>query len=99
MYLPITCQEPIAGTVVTAAGEGQTGNVVGDQITCKVASEQTDETYAVIEELSPSQGGTPLHLHRATDEVFYVVEDDYQVVAGLWKSPNAMMSSFLPPHG
>jgi hypothetical protein len=53
MYLPITCQEPIAGTVVTAAGEGQTWNVVGDQITCKVASEQTDETYAVIEELSP----------------------------------------------
>jgi mannose-6-phosphate isomerase-like protein (cupin superfamily) len=74
--------EPIPGPVVTAPGEGRTWNVVGDQITCKVASEQTEETYAVIEELSPPQGGTPLHLHRATDEVFYVVEGEYQVVYG-----------------
>jgi mannose-6-phosphate isomerase-like protein (cupin superfamily) len=49
---------------------------------CKVASEQTEKAYAVIEELSPSQGGTPLHLHRATAEVFYVVEGEYQVVCG-----------------
>ena len=48
---------------------------------CKVASERTEETYAVIEQLSPSEGGTPLHLHKATDEVFYVVEGD-QVVCG-----------------
>ncbi len=74
--------ELIRGPVVTAAGEGQTWNVVGDQMTCKVASEQTEETYAVIEELSPPQGGTPLHVHRATDEVFYVVEGEYQVVCG-----------------
>ena len=52
------------------------------RLPCKVASEQTEETYAVIEELSPSQGGTPLHLYRATDEVFYVVEGEYQVVCG-----------------
>ena len=49
---------------------------------CKVASERTEETYAVIEQLSPSEGGTPLHLHKATDEVFYVVEGEYQVVCG-----------------
>ena len=68
--------------IISAAGEGPVWNVLGEKITCKVASGQTKGAYAVIEEISPPQGGTPPHLHRATDEVFYVLEGEYEVVCG-----------------
>src|SRR6266404_3653713 len=74
--------ETILTPVITSVGEGKVWNVVGDTITGKVASHQTGGAYAVIEEVSPPQGGPPLHLHRATDEIFYVVEGEYEVVCG-----------------
>ena len=68
--------------IISAAGAGAAWNVLGETITCKVASGQTNGVYAVIEEVSPPQGGTPPHLHRATDEIFYVLEGEYEVVCG-----------------
>ena len=68
--------------IITAAGTGTTWNVVGDNITCKVSGDQTQGAYAVVEEMSPPQGGPPLHLHRRTDEIFYILEGEYQVVCG-----------------
>jgi mannose-6-phosphate isomerase-like protein (cupin superfamily) len=68
--------------IITAAGTGTTWNVVGDNITCKVSGDQTQGAYAVVEEMSPPQGGPPLHLHSRTDEIFYILEGEYQVVCG-----------------
>jgi mannose-6-phosphate isomerase-like protein (cupin superfamily) len=68
--------------IITAAGTGTTWNFVGDNITCKVSGDQTQGAYAVVEEMSPPQGGPSLHLHRRTDEIFYVLEGEYQVVCG-----------------
>ena len=68
--------------IIVTVGGGTTWNVVGDKITCKVAGDQTNGAYAVVEEISPPQGGPPLHLHRATDEIIYVIEGDYQVTCG-----------------
>jgi mannose-6-phosphate isomerase-like protein (cupin superfamily) len=75
-------QQSTTTPIITNAGEGTTWNVVGDKITCKIASNQTNGAYAVVEEISPPQGGPPLHLHRATDEIFYVLEGEYQVTCG-----------------
>jgi len=68
--------------IITAAGTGTIWNVVGDNITCKVSGDQTQGAYAVVEEMSPPQGGPPLHLHRRTDEICYILEGEYQVVCG-----------------
>jgi len=68
--------------IITAVGGGRTWNVVGDNITCKVSGDQTQGAYAVVEEMSPPQGGPPLHLHRRTDEICYILEGEYQVVCG-----------------
>ena len=75
-------QQSTTTPIITTVGEGTTWNVVGDKITCKVAGDQTNGAYAVVEEISPPQGGPPLHLHRATDEIIYVIEGDYQVTCG-----------------
>ena len=68
--------------IITAVGGGRTWNVVGDKIICKVTDDHTHGAYAVVEEISPPQGGPPLHFHRSTDEIFYVIEGEYQVVCG-----------------
>jgi len=68
--------------IISAAGTGTIWNVVGDNITCKVSGDQTQGAYAVVEEMSPPQGGPPLHLHRRTDEICYILEGEYQVVCG-----------------
>lgn len=68
--------------IITAAGTGTTWNVVGDRVICKISGEQTNGAYAVIEEISPPRSGPPLHLHRSTDEIFYVVEGEFEVVCG-----------------
>ena len=75
-------QQSTTTPIITTVGEGTTWNVVGDKITCKVAGDQTNGAYAVVEEISPPQGGPPLHLHRSTDEIFYVLEGEYQVICG-----------------
>ncbi len=59
--------------IITAAGTGTIWNVVGDNITCKVSGDQTQGAYAVVEEMSPPQGGPALHLHRRTDEICYIL--------------------------
>jgi mannose-6-phosphate isomerase-like protein (cupin superfamily) len=68
--------------IITAVGGGATWNVVGEKITCKASGDQAGGAYAVIEEITPPQGGPPLHLHRSTDEIIYVLEGEYQVVCG-----------------
>jgi mannose-6-phosphate isomerase-like protein (cupin superfamily) len=74
--------ESTPNPIITAVGGGTTWNVVGDKITCKVAGDQTHGAYAVVEEISPPQGGPPVHLHRFTDEIIYVIEGEYEVVCG-----------------
>jgi uncharacterized cupin superfamily protein len=74
--------EPTPTPIVITVGEGAIWNVLGEKITCKVTSDQTHGAYAIVEELTPSQGSTPLHLHRSTDEIFYVLEGEYEVICG-----------------
>jgi len=49
----------------------------------KVSGSDTDGALAIFEQTSLSQGkGTPLHLHNAQDEVFYVIEGAYYFLVG-----------------
>lgn len=59
----------------------------------KLLAEQTGGSVAVFEESVPVRSGTPLHIHRTSDEVLYVQSgnftfqlgnDQQQVSAGHW---------------
>jgi len=49
----------------------------------KISGSDTDGDLAIFEQSSLSQGkGTPLHVHPAQDEVFYVLEGSYRFKVG-----------------
>jgi quercetin dioxygenase-like cupin family protein len=62
--------------------EGKVLNVLGDLITVKLSGEQTNGEYAILEGVSPPQGGPPLHIHHREDEAFYVLEGECEVICG-----------------
>jgi quercetin dioxygenase-like cupin family protein len=54
--------------------EGELVWLVGDLITVKVASEDTNGEFSIVEESTPPQGGPPPHLHQQEGEALYVLE-------------------------
>lgn len=68
--------------ILLQSGEGTVLSVLGEKITCKVASKDSGGRYSVIEEVSPPGGGPPPHLHHETDEIFYVLEGEYEITCG-----------------
>lgn len=68
--------------VHVAPGEGKALWVAGDLLTIKLAGGDTGGAFALMEELTPPQGGPPPHLHRREDETLYVLEGEYEVSVG-----------------
>lgn len=56
--------------------------LVGDAITVKVGSEDTDGAFAIVEESTPPQGGPPPHLHQQAGEVLSVLEGEVEFLVG-----------------
>jgi mannose-6-phosphate isomerase-like protein (cupin superfamily) len=70
-----------SGTYVSP-GEGESVWLVGDLITVKVASGDTDGAFSIAEETTPPQGGPPPHLHQQEGEVLYVLEGEVEFLVG-----------------
>lgn len=87
-----------------AAGEGrihghiQLKGVNSNILDVKISGNDTDGALAIFEQTSLSQGkGTPLHIHHAQDEIFYVLEGSYKFQVGADKFDlTAGDSIFLP---
>jgi quercetin dioxygenase-like cupin family protein len=63
---------------VVASGEGPVWDMeVGRPAAFKLMSEATGGKIAVFEEVVPPGGGTPLHIHRTSDEVIYVLSGEF----------------------
>jgi mannose-6-phosphate isomerase-like protein (cupin superfamily) len=77
-FLPTGDRLPI----VLQPDEGKVLDVLGEILTIKVAGEDTDGAYTIIQEVSPPSGGPPLHLHHREDEAFYVLEGEYEIQCG-----------------
>jgi quercetin dioxygenase-like cupin family protein len=92
----------VHGQSIIGFGEQRVLQVLGEAITVKIDSEQTDGRYAVIEDVSPVGGGPPLHVHRHEDEVFYVLEGEVEFQLGDQRiRAKAGSTAFLPrdiPH-
>jgi mannose-6-phosphate isomerase-like protein (cupin superfamily) len=60
-------------------GEGKTVNVLGDIITIKIAAEQTDDMFSLLEVSVPPQNGPPMHIHNREVESYYILEGDFEI--------------------
>jgi len=70
----------VASAFAVEAGRDRNGKplpVVGDEISFKISSRDTNGAFAVFEDTTPAQGGPPLHLHHAQDEWWYILEGEY----------------------
>lgn len=63
-------------------GEGPALRVLGEFVTFKITSEQTDGAFSLFEIVSPPQGGPPPHRQFAEDEFFYVLDGQYAFLVG-----------------
>jgi quercetin dioxygenase-like cupin family protein len=64
-------------------GEGKTIWMVGtDLITFKATGEDTGGAYALFDSLVLPGGGPPPHIHTREDESFYVLEGEFEFLAG-----------------
>jgi quercetin dioxygenase-like cupin family protein len=68
------------GATVLPPGKGKTisfpGTLAGNRVT--FVYREPEATYSIVEwAATPSAPGTPLHLHRTTDEAFYVLEGTF----------------------
>lgn len=58
-------------------------SVVGDRYTYLVTGVETNGAFAMFEAYVPSGNGSPPHVHHREDEMFYVIEGEFEfTVAG-----------------
>ena len=67
-------ESAVTRSIFLSPGEGK-GTAPGGprQIRIKIASESTGHRYSIVEDTVPPSYATELHIHRNTDEAFYVV--------------------------
>jgi quercetin dioxygenase-like cupin family protein len=71
-----------AARIVTAE-QGVTWDMEPSRrMTFKLLSEQTGDRVSIFEETVPSGAGTPLHIHRTSDEVIQVVSGELTIRLG-----------------
>lgn len=63
-------------------GQNEVWDVFGEQIICRVRSDQTFGRLTVVEETSPGASAVPPHFHDRTDEVIYILEGEYEIEVG-----------------
>ena len=70
-----------SGGIILGPGEGYT--IPGtDAITLKATGEQTAGSIGFLEATSPAGYGPPRHIHRSSDELFYVLEGEFLFLLG-----------------
>ena len=63
-------------------GDGRSLQVSGELVTYKITGEQTGGAYSLFEVVSEPGGGPPPHVQHREDEVFYVLEGEYEFLMG-----------------
>lgn len=67
-------------------GAIKTFKVFGEPVEVLVSGEMTGGLSATITQISPPGGGPPPHHHTHEDEVFLVIEGEYELLQeGVWK--------------
>jgi mannose-6-phosphate isomerase-like protein (cupin superfamily) len=61
---------------VIQASEGLHFNVMGAMMTYKATVEDTGAAYSLAVEVTPPNGGLPLHVRHREDEAMYILEGE-----------------------
>jgi len=70
-----------SGVIAVPPGAGQT--IAGlELVTLKLTGEQTRGSIGMLEGTSPPGVGPPRHIHRSSDELFYVLSGQFLFLAG-----------------
>ena len=85
-------------SVLVLPGEANTVSLPGHEIT--FVHGKPDGAYSLVEWVSaPGVPGTPLHIHRITDEAFYVLEGTFGFQVGERTVEGAAGAFFFVPKG
>src|ERR1039458_9661103 len=85
---------------VVASSEGPSWDMSpGRPAIFKLLSEQTGGRIAVFEEVVPPGEGTPLHRHRTSDEVIYVLSGEFTIRLGDENKPVSEGAWIFIPQG
>jgi mannose-6-phosphate isomerase-like protein (cupin superfamily) len=56
--------------------------VLGAEVIVRVDSDETGGRYAIIEATTPPKSGPPAHVHENEDEIFQVLEGQFEITCG-----------------
>ncbi len=56
--------------------------VFGEPVEVLVSSSETERAYFVMTQVSPPGGGPPPHMHQHEDEIFTVLQGEYEIFDG-----------------
>lgn len=68
----------VNGGFVLQKGEGRAVHVLGNDLTIKISSRDTNGSYTVFEATVAPLAGPPLHRHPDHDESWYILEGEYR---------------------
>jgi mannose-6-phosphate isomerase-like protein (cupin superfamily) len=98
-----TSRTPTVNGLVLTADEGQAFWFLNTLMIKKVGERETLGAFAILDHRCPAGFAPPPHIHRETDEVFYILEGQFEGFCGetSWVAgPGTLV--FLPrdvPHG
>jgi len=72
----------ISRAVHVPAGEGPTTWFAGDTYTIKASRESTNGSLGLVDATVPPGGGPVSHIHTRTDEAFYVLSGQVEILDG-----------------
>ena len=72
----------ISGAVHVLAGEGPTTWFAGDTYTIKASRESTNGSLGLVDATVPPGGGPIAHIHTRTDEAFYILSGQLEILDG-----------------
>ena len=86
-----------SGAIVLPPGGGRTITGPEGLITLKLTDEQTRGSIGLLEATTPPGAGPPRHIHRSSDELFYVLAGQFLFLVGerlMEASPGTLV--FIP---
>ena len=91
---------PEAVPIALAGAEGAAATTpFGGAVTFKALASQTDRSLTAFEAVNPAGAGPPLHVHRAHDEIIYVLEGTLRFRLGDDVRPGPAGSFVFLPRG
>ena len=95
-------RNPQHGSLYVPAGTGVTKWAAGDVYTIKASATTTTGSFGFVEASVPPGGGPVAHVHRRSDEAFYLVHGELELLTGdrIFKarSGDFIFAPRAPPH-